>query len=281
MKLRADLEKYPVIHLIVVALFAVGLVSLPLSKLFALFITDKVTAFYLGESVLRFLLSAVAIIFIIKYGFKKAFTALPSLKGALAVIPFFIIAVNNAPIIALATGNAVITANGGRIVLFLLYCLSIATFEETVFRGILFPIALKLTEKFKFGVFWAAVISSAIFAVSHLINLFNGAGVGETFLQVGYSFLIGGACAVSLAITKNLFVPIAVHFIYDIGGFMLGVNGIGYGNQWDLATIILTAILGAIVLTYTLLVVFKLDYDKVNSQYLSSEIENKRDDLKA
>ena len=265
--LRRDAEKSPVSHLVIVTLLAIGLVSLPVNKLFDLFIKDTLTATLSGGIVVRLALSVVAIVFISKYGYKKQFFSVSGI-GLLAVIPALIVAINNFPIIGYFTDKITVTANTTNIALYIIYCLSVGLFEELVFRGIVFPLSLKITGKKKLGVFWAVALSSAVFGGAHLINIIGGANIGATFLQVGYSFLIGAMCAISVCVSKNLIVAVVLHFIYDIGGLMLNDSvGIAYGLQWDTVTVIITAVLGVIVLVYMTVLTLKLDYKTTYSPY--------------
>ncbi len=276
-KLVKDAEKFPLVHILIVSLLGTGLWLLPLDKLFALFISDLYLATILGGSTMRLITAGLAVFMIFKYGFYKQFKLFNGFKSLLVTLPFLLVSLNNLPIIGLALGNVQTHTNTAGTLCYILYCLSIGLCEELVFRGIVFPLCLKITSKLKQGVFWGIAMSSAIFGVLHLLNLFNGAGVGATFLQVGYSFLIGGMCAVSVCVTGNIFSAVLLHFIYDIGGLMTGNLGIAVGNPWDTATIIITAVLGVIVLAYTLAILFRLKTDKVNCKYIPNEISNLND----
>lgn len=280
--IRKDAEKTPLSHIIIITLIAVGGVAIPLKYLTDLFISDALTSRLLAQTLIRVILSVIALVFLFKYGYQKAFIGRCGAVGLLMVLPALLVAVNNIPLIALFTGNVHITASAGNIVLHVFYCLVIGFYEEIVFRGMVMPLALKKFEKIKFGVFWAVAFSSAIFALSHLIALIDGANVGAVFLQVGYSFLIGAMCGISVLVTKNLFVAIALHAVYNFGGLMVGT--IAVGNQWDLITIIITAVLGVIVFIYMLLVLLKVDYNKVKPLYYpngfgETEEEKERDKI--
>lgn len=263
-KIRRDAEKTPVSHIVIITLFAVGATAIPLDKLFCLFIANPVTCDLLSKIILRAILSSVAIVFIFKYGYQNAFKGKCGLIAILSIIPAILVAVNNAPIVGLITGDVKITESALNIFLYITLCLSIGVYEEVVFRGLILPLCLKITERRKKNVFWGVALSSAVFGVSHLIGLFSGA-IGATFLQVGYSFLIGAMCAIALVITKNLFTAIALHFIYDVGGLM--TTYIAVGNQWDIVTIIITAVLGVLTLLFLLFTLLKIDYNSVKPLY--------------
>ena len=90
-------------------------------------------------------------------------------------------------------------------------------------------------------------------------------------MQVGYSFLIGGMCALAMTITRNLFFPAILHAIFDVGGLMTDSRiGIATGNQWDKVTIIITAVLGVAVLIYMVVLCFKQNYKEIEEIYYQS-----------
>ena len=266
-KLRKDAEKSPIFHVAIISLMAIGLVSLPLDKLFALFIQDGYLSLTLSSSVLRLVLSAIAIFLIYKYGYNKVFYSF-NVKGLLLILPAFIVVIFNSPIIALISKGVTFKQSGLNVLFYALYCLSIGIFEEAVFRGLVFPLCLRITKKSKLNLFFAVALSSGIFAILHLLNLIGGASVGATFLQVGYSFLIGGLCAICLSVCKNIFIPIILHALFDFGGLMLNnPYAIGVGNQWDTLTIILTAVIGVLTCAYMVVLCIKTDVNKVSALY--------------
>ncbi len=181
----------------------------------------------------------------------------------LCTLPALAVAINNAPIIGLLTGSAVIRADGSDLFLFALQSAAVGFFEETAFRGYLFPIVL---EKYRHRrVFLPTVIASAVFAAVHLVNLFLGASVGSVLLQVGYSFLIGGMCAVVLLKTRCIWLCVALHAIYNFGGTL--VPTLGSGRVWDPVTVVITAVLGIAVLFIMLKILFRVSDDEAKAIY--------------
>lgn len=176
------------------------------------------------------------------WGLKK-----PWMRSLLFGLPALAVAVNNAPIIGLATGNAYITDPVGGVLIMLAYCLAIGTFEEFAFRGLFFMMILEDRRKSTKQIFWTTAISSAVFGLVHLVNLAVGAGPGATLLQVGYSFLIGGMCAIVLLKTGSIWYCVLLHTVYDIGGTILYVGG---GVRWDAVTVAITAVLGVAVAVF-------------------------------
>ena len=272
--LRKDAFKSPFYHVAIIVLLALGLVSLPVDFLFGLFIDNTTTVKLLGGIILRVILAVFAVIAIKKYGFERPFFTNNGVKSFILIIPALIVAVNNFPFSAVISGNAEFTASTGQTVLYICYCLSVGVFEELVYCGLVFPLVLYVFRHKKYSVVFATVISSAIFGASHLLNIFGGASVGATIMQVGYSFLIGAMCCIAKCVTRNLFTAIILHSIYDVGGLLFSAVGIAHGNQWDTFTVIITAVLGVIVAIYMAILAFKVDHDEVEELYFS-EIEHK------
>ena len=189
------------------------------------------------------------------WGIKK-----PWMRSLLFGLPALAVAVNNAPIIGLATGNAYITDPAGGVLIMLAYCLAIGMFEEFAFRGLFFMMILEDRRKSTKQIFWTTAISSAVFGLVHLVNLAVGAGPGATLLQVGYSFLIGGMCAIVLLKTGSIWYCVLLHTVYDIGGTILYVGG---GVRWDAVTVTITAVLGVAVAVFMLIALLRIKPEEV------------------
>ena len=184
-------------------------------------------------------------------------------KALLCVLPALAVAINNAPIIGLASGAAKVNGEALDIALFALQSVSVALFEECAFRGYLFPLVLeKYRER---SVFFSSVIASAVFAAFHLVNLFVGSSPAATFLQVGYSFLIGGMCAVVLLKTRCIWICIFLHAVYNFGGML--VPTLGTGRVWDAATVCITAVLGVTVLLAMLVILSRVTKKEAYALY--------------
>ena len=149
----------------------------------------------------------------------------PVLKSLLFGLPALAVAINNFPIIGLATGKAQITDPLGGVLIVVAYCFAIGMFEEFAFRGLFYLMILDGRRKSTKQIFWTTAASCAVFGLVHLANLAVGANPGATLLQVGYSFLIGGMCAIVLLKTANIWYCVLLHFVYDLGGTILYVGG--------------------------------------------------------
>lgn len=91
-----------------------------------------------------------------------------------------------------------------------LVCL-VAFGEETAFRGVL----LTMLRRSR-GVGASVVISSALFGLTHLVNLALGAALPGVLLQVLFAGLGGAGFAALRLRTGSLWPPIVLHACYDL-----------------------------------------------------------------
>ncbi len=184
-------------------------------------------------------------------------------KAILTIIPAALVAINNAPIIGLATGAAHVTGDAVDILLIILQSAAVGLFEEAAFRGYFFPLVL---ERYRGrSVFMPTVISSALFAAVHLLNLAYGSSPAAVILQVGYSFLIGGMCAIVLIKTRSIWVVAALHAVYNLGGTLIPT--LGEGKVWDAATVTATTLLGVTVCVIMLVILAKIKNEEAEALY--------------
>jgi len=109
--------------------------------------------------------------------------------------------------------NKLQLSNSTQILIFAALAAMTGFAEETVFRGI--PI-YALHSK---GYMRAAVFSSLIFGLVHLLNLLQGANLLATIGQVIFAFLIGFAFAAPLIFTGTIWPIIIFHAIQDFIAF--------------------------------------------------------------
>ena len=186
----------------------------------------------------------------------------PFLKGLLFILPPFLVVVNNMPILSMVWGDAYLVYNAPVYLLwFGAECLAIGLFEELAFRGVIFLMLAEGRHTTRKGLFWSLILSSAVFGGVHLVNLLAGAGIGDVILQIGYSFLIGAMCSVVLLKTRNIWLCVTLHAIYDFCGTLLPT--LGDGTWWDTPTVIFTAVLAVATAAYLVRQFFRLDLDGV------------------
>ena len=171
----------------------------------------------------------------------------------LCLIPALIIAVDNFQWSAYLSGKMELVNNQPiDFILFGAYCLAVGTFEECIFRGVIFTVLAGQFSKDKDGLWKTFIVSSLIFGAAHLLN-----GISFlTILQVGYSFLTGGLFAFVLLKTKNIFCCGFIHALYNFCGLLFETAdrmGLGNGAILDFGTMctmfIVCALVGLFVLS--------------------------------
>lgn len=262
-EIRTDAEKHPIYYLLITVLFTVGFISLPLNKLFEKIIESERLSFYISNVILRVVLAVILIIFAKKLKL-KLINKISGIKFLLPLFVALIISVNNFPIIGVINKNVTFDFSVLELVFYVVYCFFVAFIEELAFRGIVLPLFYVKFKNKKRGVVLTVFFSSLVFGLTHLLNLFGGASILSTLLQVGYSFLIGSMCAAVFIATKNISFAVLIHFVFDIGGLLLNKRGIASGNQWDIVTVIITCVLGVIALVYFVIYLFKCKNEELN-----------------
>ncbi len=179
----------------------------------------------------------------------------PARGTCFVLLPALAVVVNNFPFWGLLSGQAQVV-HTDLLPLFLVDCLFIGMFEELAFRGVLFLAILEKRRSTRRQIFWTTVISSELFGLVHLANLLEGGGPA-VILQVGYSFLIGGMCAIVLLKSGNLIFSILLHTVFDIGGRL--IDTLGEGRIWNLPTVVVTAVLGVAVAAWLLYALLHID----------------------
>ena len=253
----------PILFKVLFALLAVVLCAFELmpSGVFA----DALTARLVKITVTRFCGGAIFLILTLKLKYRVFGGREKRLwHGALICFPALLVVVNNLPIIGLVSGNATVE-RVDLIWLFVLECIAIGFYEELAFRGFVFPLIMEKTGTSRKGIFLATIYSGAVFGLMHLVNLLEGAGIGSVVLQIGYSFLIGAMCSVVLVKTRNVWICVVLHAIYDFCGFL--IPELGQGIIWDTATVVITTVLAVVTFVYMLCIFFKTDLSAADDIY--------------
>ena len=191
---------------------------------------------------------------------------LPNLKRVprdiLWCLPCFLVVLANFPFTALIGGTAEV-ARVDLIWLLIIKCLLVGLMEESLFRGLLLPVIGGYFKGKKYSSILTVAVTSAIFGLFHLLNLFAGAGIGATLMQVGYSFLIGAMLSAVLLKTGNLWLCVLIHAAFNIGGDLVPV--LGSGTFQDLGFWIFTAAAGVICTAYILYYLIKKDRSQIEN----------------
>lgn len=197
----------------------------------------------------------------------------PFFKSLLICSPAFLVAVNNAPILALVWREArLVHTDWYYFLWFALECLAIGLFEEAAFRGVALLMLAEKRRSTTKGLFVSILLSSAVFGVIHLANILAGSNPGAVILQIGYSFLIGAMCSVVLFKTANLWLCVILHAVYDFGGNL--VSTLGKGKLLNLPTVVFTAALAVFTTAYLVAVFVRMKPSEVDRIYVKDAEKN-------
>ena len=105
------------------------------------------------------------------------------------------------------------------------------------------------------GIFIAICLSSVLFGIVHLVNIFTSSPI-SVLLQIGYSALIGALCSVVLLATKNIWLCVLCHAIYNFCGGLK--DEFGYGQMWTTEQMLFTAIVAIVITAYMVWFFFKM-----------------------
>ena len=199
-------------------------------------INNQLVSVMIQNSFLRIILGILFVIMLFRMGYGKLLKFNNPYKSLLIIIPGIIVAINNFPISAYFKGRTLLSEPIYTVFLFMIECLSVGFFEEIIFRVIILLLAI--------------IIPSAVFGLIHVINLFSGASLSNTLLQVGYSFLVGMMWAVMYLKTNNLWFIVMLHALYNFFGSVLFELGT-VTNRYDIFTIIITSVLAILVAIYS------------------------------
>ncbi len=216
------------------------------------FLENELDQNMIRNSILRFLGGTIFTIILIGFGQKKIFRFTHVWKSLLIMIPAFVVSINNFPIIAYLDGRATLTHPVYQVYLFLIECFSVGFFEEILIRGIILIYLLKKLSYHQYGVILSIIISSAIFGFLHIVNLWSGQSVGDTMLQIIYSFLVGMMWAIMFLKTRNLWLTMILHASFNFFGQVMFYLG-NVDGRYDIYTVLLTIMFGLIAAYYSFL----------------------------
>ena len=249
------MKKSKIILIVFLVLAALSTIILDLPQV--VLVADEVKNVLLKEFLSRLILASFVIYLVIYGKFAKLKPDFSNLgKNLLWMIPCFLVAFANFPFSALISGSAVIE-RADLIPLLVINCILIAILEDFFFQGIVRTVVEDYFKNTKNRVFLTILTVSTIFALSHLLNLLSGASIASTLLQVGYTFLMGGLFSTIMTKTKDIWLIVVIHTIFDIGGTL--VNKLGSGIFQDKLFWIFTVVFGVLAGLYILFNIYVLN----------------------
>lgn len=88
-------------------------------------------------------------------------------------------------------------------------------FEEALTRGLVLYLLLVAWRSRPNGVVEAVLVSSVLFGLAHFLNVFAGAPMTATLIQVGYAIGFGVGFAALLLRTNTIWIGIVLHALVD------------------------------------------------------------------
>ena len=155
--------------------------------------------------IVNFILSLLIVIFIVKnkLGEYYGLTKFPNPKKFLYFIPLLMI-------VSVNLWNGININNSIlEIIYYIFSMICIGFLEEIIFRGFLF----KMMEKD--NVNSAIIITSLTFGIGHIINLFNGADLIPTLMQICYATSAGYLFVTIFQKSKSLWPCIITHILIN------------------------------------------------------------------
>ena len=133
------------------------------------------------------------------YGVRKPI----NLKKNLYFIPLLVIAFVN------LWGGIKVNNSKSEIVFHILNMINIGFIEEVIFRGFLYKMMAKDNEKV------AIIVSSIAFGIGHVVNLFNGAELIPTLLQICSAITIGYLFVIIFNKSKSIIPCVVTHILIN------------------------------------------------------------------
>ena len=182
------------------------------------------------------------------------FPTVPTLFGVLYVFPLLI------------SGSVKISL--GRLVLIAILSCLIGVAEESIFRGLILQTLLPK------GVLRAIFLSTLIFALLHVGNLFAGLSMGYVLGQVLNAFGGGIAYAVMRVRTGSIWPAIILHSLDDFDGLVL-ITATGEGHPTLLFALLAGGIICSLYLIYAAIALRPSKLRELRSRYQTVPVTEK------
>ena len=233
--------------------------------------TDATTGELINMTITRTLGGIAFLVLGISCGYKVfRIFKFRSAKSLVLIIPALLVALNNIPFLSIMEGEARVTGNMWQLSLLLCECLAVGFFEEMTFRSFVMLTVMEKRRSTRGQIFVSIIITSVIFGLVHLINMFTSSPVA-VLLQICYSFLIGAMCAMVLLICGNVWICVLIHGLFNFMGAIVPTYGEGK-LIWDhIPTMIITAAVGIAVAAFYVLAFIKYKPEDTDMLYGSSK----------
>lgn len=157
------------------------------------------------NSICNMLLSLIIFIFIFKNKLSNYYglTCKINFKDYLYFIPLLLI------VLVSLLGGLRINNSINEIIFYIISMFGVGFLEEIIFRGFLFKAMAKD------GLKSAIIVTSITFGIGHILNLFNGAEIIPTLIQIGYAISVGFMFVIIFYKSNNLWPCILTHILVN------------------------------------------------------------------
>lgn len=126
-----------------------------------------------------------------------------------------------------------------QIIIFIITMIALGIAEEFIFRGIILNLFIDKFDKTKKGIYISIALSSIIFGVAHVTNVFYGVSLESSLIQAAGASMLGALFAAIYLRSRNIWVVVIIHALNDfsaligsglfgIGSIVTQVNSYGY-----------------------------------------------------
>ncbi len=167
------------------------------------------------------LVSLLLAVLIFQLGMQRAagFSQGVEWKQVWLIWPLLVLSVLNIDESVLNGSNPINPAHPERIILLVLLFASVGFFEEILFRGLILPLMLKKWGSSRGGIYLSVLLSSSIFGLLHLLNLFMGRyTLLSTLAQITFGTFFGVFFAACFLRVRSIWPVIFTHALFDLCG---------------------------------------------------------------
>ena len=125
--------------------------------------------------------------------------------------------------------------------------------------------ALQMHEEWK-GKLFAILLSSLCFGATHLLNINSFASIPYCLAQMGYTFFLGLILSLTYVYTKNIFIPLTIHALFNI--LNNDISASLFDIQWNANFFIVNISVGAVLAIYGILI-YIFYFRKKENRYAS------------
>ena len=217
------INKHPIVACLGISIIFVLIISIPLKAIYLEIVgLEEITlkAGYLIGFVQRLFGFCICLYLIRKLNYSDVlkFGTSSGLKVIYLVWPAVILIFINMPYDLILSGKY--SADVSLILPLILRFTGTGLIEEGFFRGLILAVLLSVWGINKKGIYRSVIVSSVFFGLVHLTNLLNilkGKDVMiETISQVFYATFLGILFAAIYLRTKNLWIAVIIHALFDI-----------------------------------------------------------------